>query len=179
MVFTGTRIYDFLKEYGFDKEGEETIITVADQYEIGIPWDRIFPGVAHPGRICGTPIDTSVWISRSVFYPALIFENPALQGKTELENGSKSIRVQPSIIRPFEGLIERLLNKPFGSNLKIIRPSKTGRYVYPILHTYGCYSHRFNERGDDYWGTKYHTRDGIIPGETISLSEIDQGSRIR
>ena len=84
MVLTGKRVYDFLKLYDFDKEGLETIITVADQYDIGVPWDRVFPGVANSGRFCGSPVDTAYWISRNVFYPALIFENPALQGEVSL-----------------------------------------------------------------------------------------------
>lgn len=178
MVLTGRQVYEFLGEYGFDKEGNESMLTVAGQYDIAPSWTRTFAGVANSGTIIGTPVDASSMISRNIFYPALIFENPALQGKVELENGSKSTRAQFSIRTPFQGLIERLFHKPFGSNLKIIKPSKTERYTYPVLHTYGCYAHRFNERGGDYWGTKYQARDGTIPGVTLSLNEIDQGTRV-
>ena len=41
----------------------ETMITIADQYEIRVSWDRIFAGVAKPGRFCGTPVDMLYWIS--------------------------------------------------------------------------------------------------------------------
>lgn len=177
MVLTGRSVYSFLQDYGFDKEGKESILSVAGQYDIAPSWTRVFAGVANPGTIIGTPVDSASWISRNIFYPALIFENPALQGKVELENGSKSERVQPELFHPFQGIIQRL-KYPFGSNLNIIRPSKMERYTYPVLHTYGCYAHRFNERGADYWGTKYQTRDGITPGVTISNFEIDEGTRV-
>jgi len=178
LFLTGSKVYEFLREHGFDKEGKESILTVAGQYDIGPTWTRMFAGIANPGAIIGTPIDSSNWISRCVFYPALIFENPALQGEVELVNGSKSIRSQPSLIpfRPFQGLRQRL-RKPFGSNLNIIKESKPEKYRYPVLHTYGCYGHRFNERGSKYWDAEYQTRDGIIPGRTISAHEIDEGTR--
>jgi len=176
MVLTGRRVYDFLGKYGFDKEGNETMLTVADQYDIGPTWSRVFAGVANPGDIIGTPVDTTNWISRCIFYPALVFENPALQGEVELENGSISTRIQPTLLHPFQTLRERL-HYPYGSNLKIIRPSQVEKYTYPVLHTYGIYVYRFNERGSESWGAVYQTRDGIIPGQTISLNEIDQGTR--
>jgi len=165
MVFTGTRIYDFLKEYGFDKEGKETIITVADQYDIGIPWDRIFPGVANSGRICGSPVDTSVWISRSVFYPALIFENPALQGEVTLETGSESSR---------EGL-RGLLKYPYLNSLVINQNSRLEDFEYPVLCSFVTIKHRFNERASTYYESLYQCADGLTPGETPTLEPIDQG----
>ena len=176
MVLTGRKVYDFLGKYGFDKEGNETMLTVADQYDIGPTWSRVFAGVANPGDIIGTPVDTTNWISRCIFYPALIFENPALQGEVELENGSISERIQPTLLHPFQRLMERL-HYPYGSNLKIIRSSQVEKYTYPVLHTYDCYVWRFNERGSKYWGTVYQTREGIIPGQTLSFNEIDQGTR--
>ncbi|MCK5636619.1 MAG: hypothetical protein KAH91_04280, partial [Thermoplasmatales archaeon] len=108
MFLTGSRVYDFLGEYGFDKEGAESILTVAGQYDIGPTWTRVFAGVGNPGNIIGTPVDVSNHITRSIFYPGLIFQNPALNGKVELETGSESERVQSSILRPFKGLLGRL-----------------------------------------------------------------------
>ena len=166
MVFTGTSIYDFLRESGFDKEGEETIITVAGQYEIGVSWDRIFPGVAHSGRICGTPIDTSVWISRSVFYPALIFENPATQGVVTLETGSESSR---------EGVLG-LIRYPYLNSLVINKYSRKVEVEYPVLCSMVGYEHRFNERASKYYGVQYQCANGMTPGVDNTLEPIDQGS---
>ena len=178
MFLTGSRVYEFLKDYGFDKEGAESILTIAGQYDIGPSWSRVFAGVGEPGDMIGTPVDVSNFIARSVFYPALIFENPALKGQVELVNGSKSMRIQPTVIRPLHRFWSRLLPATPGlTNLKIIRGSKSERYTYPVLHTYGCYSHRFNERGSEYWGVPYQTRTGYTPGKDLSTLEIDQGTR--
>jgi len=166
MVLTGKRIYKFLGEYGFDKSGLETIITVADQYDIGVPWDRIFPGAANPGRFCGSPVDTAYWISRSVFYPVLIFENPALQGEVTLINGSISSR---------KG-VRGLIRKPFLNTLVINRQSREENFGYPILCSFLSYEHRYNERASEYYGYKYQTADGFIPGETVTMEAIDQGT---
>lgn len=166
MVLTGRRIYNFLGAYGFDKIGMETIITVADQYDIGVSWDRIFPGAAKPGRFFGSPVDTAYWISRSVFYPALIFENPALQGKVSLINGSTSSR---------EG-VRGLFRNPFLNTLVIKQKSTEEQYEYPVLCSFIGYEHRFNERASNYYGAKYQTADGFIPGETVTMEAIDQGT---
>ena len=165
MVLTGRRIYDFLKQNGFDKEGLETIITVADQYDIGIPWDRIFPGVANPGRFCGTPVDISYWISRSMFYPALIFVNPATQSEVSLINGSLSERKPLGI-----------LSYPYGNTLTITRPSGEENYRYPVLCSFISNLYRFNERASKYYGAKYECANGLIPGITPTMDAIDQGS---
>ncbi|MCD6468117.1 MAG: hypothetical protein J7L32_02235, partial [Thermoplasmata archaeon] len=164
MYLTGKRIYRFLEDYGFDKEGMETIITVADQYDVGIPWDRIFPGVANPGRICGSPIDAANWISRTVFYPALIFVNPAINGKVVLINGSVSER-------RFTGV----LKKPFGNTLVITRESGEDKFDYPVLCSFVTHKHRFNERASKYYGAKYQCADGLTPGEDETMNPIDQG----
>ncbi|PNX51947.1 MAG: hypothetical protein BV456_01300 [Thermoplasmata archaeon M8B2D] len=171
MFLTGTRVYDFLREYGFDKEGPESILTVADQYDIGPTWTRVFAGVANPGGIIGTPVDATNHITRCIFYPALIFENPAAQEeKVTLINGSKSERVNPL------NIVARLLpSTPGLSNLKIIRESGYEEYIHPVLHTYGCYLYRFNEMGSKYWGVTYQTRTGHTPGKDISGQEIDEG----
>lgn len=164
MYHVGKRVYDFLKKYGFDKEGEETILTVAGQYEIGIPWDRIFVGVANPGRICGTPVDTSTWISRSIFYPALIFENPALKGVVKLIDGSKSER---------KGLLG-LLQKPFLNTL-VVKKGGEEECSYPVLCSFVTHKYRFNERASKYYGTTYQCADGLTPGFDNTMNPIDQG----
>ena len=165
MVLTGRRVYSFLDKYGFDKPGLETIITVADQYDIGVPWDRMFPGAANPGRFCNSPVDIAYWISRNVFYPALIFVNPALQGEVTLINGSSSSR---------EG-VRGLIQKPFLNTLVINKPSKEEQFEYPVLCSFVGYEYRFNERASEYYGAKYQTADGLVPGETVSMEAIDQG----
>lgn len=180
MVLTGRNVYEFLENYNFDQEGNETILTIGGQYDMAPSWTRMFAGVANPGTIIGTPVDAAQIISRNIFYPALIFSNPAAKGSVELENGSKSVRMQPTTppLRPLQGLVTRLFQKPFLSNLKIIKPSSLEEFTNPVLHTYGCYGYRFNERASKYWGTKYQTRLGTIPGESLSYHEIDQGTRL-
>jgi len=181
MFLTGRRVYDFLDEYGFDKKGAESILTVAGQYEIGPTWTRVFAGVAHSGNIIGTPVDTTNHISRCIFYPGLIFQNPALQGEVKLETGSESVRsfhVDGKPLNIFEKLRTRLSkDSPGFTNLKITKPSRVEEFTYPVLHTFGCYCHRVNERGSDYWGVNYITRNGYTPGVDLSAQEIDQGTR--
>lgn len=173
MVLTGKRIYQFLDQYGFDKQGQENIITVADQYDIGVPWDRIFPGVAHAGRICGSPIDTSYWISRNVFYPALLFENPALNQELTMINGSMSRR-------GFEGVFGTRFRQSFLTlnigNYQILRESGPENYEYPVQCSFVVHRHRFNERASNYYGTTYQCADGLTPGETSTMEPIDMGS---
>ncbi|RLF28727.1 MAG: hypothetical protein DRN05_03365, partial [Thermoplasmata archaeon] len=162
MYLTAKRVYNFLDKYGFDQNGAETIITIAGQYELGFSWDRAFVGKAMPGRFFGSPVDISYWITRNIFYPALIFQNPAATSVNgvELINGSKSHRRFP-----FWGKL----------GLKIDRPSQKELLKYPVLDTLICYEHRFNERASKYWGFKYITADGKIPGESISMNPIDEG----
>jgi hypothetical protein len=165
MHITGTRVYDFLDKYGFDEEGEEMMITVAGQYDIGASWDRTFFGKAVPGRFLGSPVDTAYWISRSVFYPALIFVNPATNPDgIELINGSESVRKFPYWSK---------------LGLRITKDSGPERFEYPVLHTYLTYNHRFNERASDYWGWKYTCADGQIPGESPSFEAIDRGVNLK
>lgn len=162
MYLTGKRVYDFLAELGFDKEGMESMITVADQFEIGATWDRTFAGKAKPGRIFGTPVDTAYWISRNVFYPALIFNNPALDpdGVTLIQ-GSKS---------------ERRELLPWGQfGLKIIKPSQEEQFKYPVLQMYINPKHHLNEMFKKYYGFEYNSADDIIPGITPSYEPIDEG----
>ena len=178
MVFTGRRIYDFLKDYDYDKEGSETIITVADQFDIGIPWDRIFPGVANSGRICGTPVDTSYWIQRNVFYPALIHQNPGVKNTVKLINGSVS-KINSGLVRGTFGGIFRenlpLLTLKIG-DYELVRESAEEDFENPVLISSISYEHRFNERASKYFGATYECANGDIPGETPTLESIDQGS---
>jgi len=167
MYLTGTRVYKFLDELKFDnddfKEGSvETMITIGDQYEFGATWDRTFTGKANPGRIFGSPVDTAYWISHNMFYPALVFNNPAMDSNgNTLIQGSKS---------------ERSKIFPWGSvGLKIIEKSEEKKFEYPVLHTYICYIDKMNEVFEKYFGFKYKTADDIIPGTTESFNQIDEG----
>jgi len=167
MVLTGKRIYDFLEKYGFDKEGDENIITVADQYDIGVPWDRIFIGVANSGRFCGSPVDTAYFISRNMFYPALIFVNPAMDGERTLIQGTTSHR---------EGLLG-LFQYPFGNTLVIDRQSGGElQFENPVLCSFVTQKYRFNERASNYYGAVYECADGKVPGESVTNEPIDMGS---
>ncbi|EMR73555.1 hypothetical protein MBGDN05_00116 [Thermoplasmatales archaeon SCGC AB-539-N05] len=163
MYITGTRVYNFLREYGFDQLGRETIISVAGQYDISPSWDRMFPGMAKSGKFLYSPVDTSYWISRNVFYPALIFVNPAMDPNgVELTTGGESERRTV------------FARGPLG--LKITKQPGKETFKYPVHLTYASYTHRFNERASKYYGFKYQSADDIIPGETRSLEPIDQGS---
>ncbi len=163
MYLTGKRVYDFLKQQGYDKEGEETIVTIGGQFDIGLPWDRVFVGKARPGRFFGSPADQSVWLCKTVFYPQLVFENPVFdtpEGVT-LINGSSSKRL-PVLGRGRLGL-------------RITKPSQEENFEYPVLDTLICYDHKFNSRASKYWGFTYECADGDIPGETSSNEPIDEG----
>ena len=164
MHLTGVRVYDFLKDYGFDENGRETIITVGGQYEIGPGWDRMFLGMATAGKFFFSPVDCAYWISRNIFYPGLVFENPAMspEGVT-LETGSSSKR------RTF---------LPYGkSGLKVTEEEREETFNYPVHLTFVSYQHRYNERGaTKYYKYKYECADGLIPGETRTFEPIDQDS---
>jgi len=172
MVLSGMQVYDFLEDYGLAKleEGKsaeqikETIITVAGQYDIGIPWDRSFTGAAYPGRFLGSPVDTAYWMCRNVFYPGLIFQNPGTDA-VKLINGSSS-KVQR---------IGGRLKEPRGVNLVITKPSQEEEFQYPVLQTYNTYAYRFNEQASKHWDFKYTRADGIIPYVTDSPDPIDDG----
>jgi hypothetical protein len=162
MFLTGTRVYDFLKKLDYDKEGMESMITVAGQYEVGATWDRTFTGKAKPGRIYGHPVDTAYWISRSVFYPALIFNNPGAkpEGVTMVQGSTSERR-------------KLLAWGNFG--LKITNPSQEETFKYPVIQLYVCYEHEFNEAVEKYYGFQYKSADDIVPGVTESFNSIDDG----
>jgi hypothetical protein len=164
MHLTGKRVYEFLREYGFDEVGLETIISVGGQYEIGPSWDRMFLGMATAGKFFFSPVDTAYWISRNVFYPALVFENPGMNPQgVKLTTGSSS---------------ERRSFLPYGKfGLKITEEEHEKIFKYPVHLTFVSYQHRYNERGAiKYYGYKYECADGTIPGETVSFDSIDQDS---
>jgi len=178
MVLTGERIYDFFDEYGFSSEGPETIVTVADQYDIGPSWDRIFPGVANAGRFCGPPVDISYWINRNIFYPAIIFSNPALQGPVELINGSVSTRKVGISIGKLGGFITKydpLISINIGK-YDLIRESGIEKFEFPVLCSFVTHKYRFNERASKYYGAKYESANGYIPGFSASMDSIDAGA---
>ena len=160
MYLTGLQIIDFLKDNNYDKEGEETIITLGGQFDIGLPWDRVFVGKGKPGRFLGSPTDLSVWVTKNIFYPQIVFENPAFnQNGIKLINGSSSVRL------PLRGKKGLLITKQSGDET----------FEFPVLDTLICYDHKFNSRASKYWGFTYITADGDIPGETASFEPIDDG----
>ena len=166
MVLTGRRIYDFLDKHDFDKEGDENIITVADQFDIGVPWDRIFIGVANSGRFCGSPVDSAYWISRNMFYPALVFENPAMNGDQTYTMGSSSHR----------GGLLGLIKKPIGSTLVIDAPEQEVKLENTVMCSFVTQKYRFNERASKYYGAIYECADGLVPGQSVTNEPIDMGS---
>jgi len=181
MSLSSKLAYNFLEEYGFGKiekdadgkpkeseaQDHETIITVAGQFNIGTPWDRSFTGAAYPGRFWGSPVDSAYAICRNVFYPALIFVNPAME-KVKLWQGSSS-KTQ---------VIGGRIQKPWGLNLKIYKPTEMEEFKYPVLQTYATYQYRFNSEGYKHWDFKYTRADGITPYETPSKDRIDDGAAI-
>ena len=162
MYLTGKRAYDFFDKLGFDKSGLESMITVAGQFCIGASWDRVFFGKASYGRFFGSPVDTAYWISRNMFYPELIFENPAMNPDgMMMENGSISHR--RNILPWFKG------------GLILDRKSGEEKMTYPVLSSFLHYEHRFNERASNYWGFEYECADGLKPGKSYTMNPIDQG----
>ena len=161
MVLTGFQVYDYLAEYGFDlKDTQESILTVAGQYDIGVPWDRVFTEAAYPGRIMGTPVDASYWISRSAFYPYMIFANPGVSRELDEHDGK---RITGSSSERVAGV------------LTITEPEREVEVTNPVLETWVSYQHKFNELASEYWGCPYTTRTGITPYFTESPYDIDKG----
>ena len=172
MVLTGHEYYDFLGLLGLDRYADdgtdlkETILTVAGQFDIGTAWDRVLVGKANAGRILGTPTDTSVGVCRSVFYPIMIFANPAVNPELDSTGGmritgSKSVLPGPSHTTP-------VITDP-GGEIQVENPN---------LYTWVSQRHRFNERAgrDGYWGCDYTAASGITPYRTPSNNPIDKGN---
>jgi len=192
MMISAKQVYEFLEEYNLgrleqkdpEQQIREKIIIVAGQYDIGMSWDRSLTGAAIQGRFMFSPVDTAYWISRNVFYPALIFENPALKDENLYINGSKS-EVQglgSGLVTKGKGLIDILLEigarfkNPKGINLVITKPSQEEKIDNPVLMTFNTYAYRFNQEASKHWGTYYIRADGVIPAVTDSPDAIDNGA---
>jgi hypothetical protein len=157
MVLTARSVYDYLGQIGIDKDGKENIVTVADQFDIGTAWDRALVGAANAGRIMGSPVDCSYWVSRSVLYQAIIFANPATGSEgVEMVTGTSS-NVDPG---------------PEVAGVRAIEAVPV-HATYPVVQTWVSYQHRFNERASNYWGTNYVSADGITPYWSSSDNAID------
>jgi len=154
MVLCGRSVYSFLKDKGMDVEGRERILTIAGDVELGPTWDRGFIGKGIPGRIFGTPVDAAYWFARDAFYPALIFENPGMEGGYYM-NGSTSQRNNGALV----------VNDPGGEMFA----------RYPVLQTWVSYAYKFNEKASGYWGLNYTTTSGITPYWDESNESIDEG----
>ncbi len=157
MMLTGLAVYEQLKLFGLDRPGQESILTVAGQFDIGAAWDRMLIGAATAGRIIGTPVDESCWVSRSMLYPAMIYANPAVSPELDT-NGGKRITGSESV---------RLGN----GILRITKPEQEVEVDYPVVQTWVSYQHRFNERASKYWGCDYVTATGITPFRTLASDD--------
>ena len=167
MVLTSKEVYNkIIDRYGFDlktpvdDEGKskESIITVADQFDIGSSWDRGFVGGADSGRIMGTPVDAAAWISRSLLYPKLIFANPAVNPDLDEHDG---MRIQGSESTRLAG------------TLQITREEREEKVEFPVVQSWVSYQYKFNEQASEYWGCEYTTRTGITPYFDMSDSSTD------
>jgi hypothetical protein len=152
MMLTGLAVYDQLDKFGMDRPGQESILTIAGQFDIGTAWDRMLIGAALAGRIQGSPVDTSYWVARSMLYPAIIFANPAINPELDSHNG---MRITGSHS-------ERLGN----GILRITQPEQEIETEFNVLQSWVSYDHRFNERASEYWGCDYVTATGITPFRT-------------
>lgn len=161
MVISGREVYDFLGGVGFDGEGMENMLTVCDEFNLGASWDRTFAGVAVPGRITGTPTDASYWVSRSVFYPVVVFANPATDPK-----GGTYITGSRSTTDTSTGFLD-------------VQPGGEMEFKYPVLQTWVSYQHRFNERASKYHGINYTGADGITPFWSPSDNPVDNDVNAR
>ena len=156
MVLTGRAIYDVLDRYGLDvkkpldenNKCKESIITVADQFDIGASWDRAITGASDAGRIMGTPVDTAAWVSRSGLYPKVIYANPAVDMELDEHEGR---RIQGSSSTRTAG------------KLVIEEPERETVEKYAVVETWVSYQYKFNEVASEYWGTPYTTRTGHTP----------------
>jgi len=172
MLLSGRRAYEFLEDYEFGKieEGKsesqdhEIIITVAGQFDIGIPWDRSFTGAALPGRFWASPVDSAYSICRNILYPVLIYANPGME-PNKLIQGSAS---------KTDYILGRI-KYPRGVNLDIYRPMEEVLMQYPVLQTYNTFQYRFNEKASKHWNFQYTRADGVTPYEEPSPDIIDDG----
>ncbi len=153
MMLTGMAVYEQLEAFGMDRPGQESILTVAGQFDIGAAWDRMLIGPAVAGRFIGTPVDESYWIARSMLYPAMIYANPAVN--PDLDDPNNGMRITGSeSVRLGNGI------------LQITKPEQEIESEFPVLQSWVSYDHRFNERASKYWGCDYVTATGITPFRT-------------
>ncbi|UCH87955.1 MAG: hypothetical protein JSV49_06705, partial [Thermoplasmata archaeon] len=159
MVLTGKQVYEVLAEFGFDDpNGQESILTVAGQFDIGTTWDRMLVGAATSGRIMGSPVDTGYWVSRSMFYQSMIYANPAVNPELD-ENGGKRHMGSHSV--------------RVGGVLRITQEDQEVEVKYPVAQTWVSYQHKFNQLASEYWGARYTTATGITPFFDPSGSSLD------
>ncbi len=162
MYLTGQQVYDALGSFGLDGEGMESIVTVAGQFDIGTAWDRALVGASTPGRIAGTPVDASVWVSRCVHYPLVVFANPAVDPSLDPHNGNRIVGSESTRT---------------AGMLRTTQPEGEVSMDYPVAFTWACYLYKFNERAAEYWGAEYHAADGTVPGVSPSSHPWDDGTQ--
>jgi hypothetical protein len=173
MLLSGRRAYEFFEDYDFgrieegksESQDHEIIITVAGQFDIGIPWDRSFTGAALPGRFWASPVDSAYSICRNILYPIMIYANPGME-PNKLIQGSAS-KTEPILGR---------IRNPRGVNLRIYRPMQEVLMQYPVLQTYNTFQYRFNEKASLHWNFQYTRADGVTPYEEPSPDIIDDGA---
>ncbi len=158
MVLTGRMVYEFLGEMGLDGLEKESIVTVAGHLNIGQAWDRVFVGAADPGRIFGSPVDQSMWVSRNAMYPLMIYANPGVNPDIDEHN---SLRITGS--------------KSNGPG-PLIQPEMEIEAEFPVAQSWVSYQHRFNERASLYWGTNYVGASGVTPYWDETGHPIDEGN---
>jgi len=162
MFLTGTSVYDYLEENGLDGEGKESILTIAGQFEMGVSWDRMLVGVANPGRMIGSPVDTSYWVARAGLYPALIFANPGLNQDIDPHDGQRWTGSH---------------SESTGGPEPVVTQQETEEtYELPYLQSWVSYQHRFNEQASEYWGARYVGPAGLSPYWSESDNPIDEGN---
>ncbi len=161
MYLTGQQVIDAIASYGLDGEGMESLLTVAGQFEIGTAWDRSLVGATTPGRIGGTPVDASVWISRSNMYPLVIFANPAVDPSVDPHDGKRIVGSRST--------------RTVGM-LRTEEPERDVRMDFPVAFTWACYLYKFNERAAEYWGAEYVAADGTVPNSSPSDHPWDGGT---
>ncbi len=161
MYLSGRAVYDVVEAYGLDRDGMETIVTVADQYDIGVPWDRALVGPATPGRIAGTPVDCAYWVARGALYSHIVFANPAVDPTLDKYGGLRWVGSRSQ--RGLGRLVE-------------LAPAHEAKLNVPVTFTWACYLYKFNERASEYWGAKYVAADGSIPGFSPSTHKWDGGT---
>jgi hypothetical protein len=161
MYLTGQQVIDAIAAYGLDGEGMESLLTVAGQFEIGTAWDRSLVGATTPGRIGGTPVDASVWVSRCNTYPLVVFANPAVDPSLDTHDGKRIVGSRST--------------RTLGT-LRTVEPEREVQMDSPVAFTWACYLYKFNERASEYWGASYQAADGTVPNESPSDHPWDDGT---